>query len=43
MIYDYNSNPNNKWTIKNINNGIQRDDSPCRLFTLIHAEQNLKK
>ena len=35
MIYDYNSNPSNKWTIKNINGGIQRDNISCGLFTLM--------
>ena len=29
-------------TIKNINGGIQRDNSSCGLFTLMNAEQNLK-
>ena len=29
-------------TIKNINGGIQRDNSSCGLFTLMNAKQNLK-
>ena len=41
MIYDYNSNSSNIWTIKNINSEIQRDNSSCGLFTLMHAEQIL--
>ena len=41
-IYDYNSNPNNKWTIKNINSGIQRDNSLCGLFKLMHEEHILR-
>ena len=42
MIYNYNSNSSNKWTIKNINGEIQRDNSSCGLLTLMHAEQILK-
>ena len=31
------SNPTNKWTINNINGWIQRNNSSCGLFTLMHA------